>query len=51
MPSVKRNLARHIEPEPQDAAMTINDLLSVLDHNDDVEAVDRLEVELGLRFP
>ena len=44
-------LAQHIEPGPQDAEKTINDLLSVLDRNDVVEAVDRLEVELGLRFP
>lgn len=44
-------LARHIEPGPRDAEKTINDLLAVLDRNDIVESVDRLEVELELRFP
>ena len=44
-------LARFIEPGPRDPDKTINELLAVLDRNDVVESVDRLEVELGLRFP
>jgi hypothetical protein len=44
-------LAQYTEPGPRDADETINQLLAVLDHNDVVESVDRLEVELGLRFP
>jgi hypothetical protein len=44
-------LAQYIEPGPRDADETINQLLAILDHNDVVESVDRLEVELGLRFP
>ena len=43
-------LAQHIELGPRDAETTIENLLAVLDRNDVVEAVDRLEVELGLRF-
>lgn len=44
-------LAGYVEPGPRDAEKTINDLLSILDRNDVVEAVDRQEVELGLRSP
>jgi hypothetical protein len=44
-------LARYIEHGPRDAEQTINELLAVLDRTDVVESVDRLEIELGLRFP
>jgi hypothetical protein len=44
-------LARYIEPGPRDCEQTINELLAVLDRTDVVKSVDRLEVELGLRFP
>jgi hypothetical protein len=42
-------LADYIQPGPRDCEKTINDLLAVLDRDDVVEAVDRLEVETGVR--
>jgi hypothetical protein len=44
-------LADYVEPGPRDSDKTINELLFVLDRNDLVEAVDRLEAGLGLRLP
>jgi hypothetical protein len=43
-------LADYIHPGPRDAEKTLNDLLSVLDRNDIVEAVDRLEAGTGMRL-
>jgi hypothetical protein len=43
-------LADHIQPGQRDCAKTINDLLSMLDRNDVVEAVDRLEARTGMRI-
>jgi len=43
-------LADYIQPGAQDAEKTIRDLLSVLDRDDIVEAVDRLEDASGLRM-
>jgi hypothetical protein len=43
-------LADYIQPGSLDCAKTINDLLSVLDRSDVVEAVDRLEAGVGLRL-
>jgi len=43
-------LADYIQPGPRDCAKTINELLSVLDRNDVVEAVDRLEAGPKLRM-
>jgi hypothetical protein len=43
-------LADYIHPGPRDAEKTLNDLLSVLDRNDVVEAVDRLEASTGMRM-
>ncbi|MDB5616116.1 hypothetical protein [Tardiphaga sp.] len=42
-------LADYIQPGPRDPAKTINELLAVLDRNDVVEAVDRLEAGAGMR--
>ena len=42
-------LADYIQPGPRDCEKTINELLAVLDRDDVVEAVDRLEVETGVR--
>jgi len=42
-------LADYIHPGPRDAEKTLNELLSVLDRNDVVEAVDRLEAGTGMR--
>lgn len=42
-------LADYIHPGPRDAEKTINELLSVLDRGDVVEAVDRLEAGTGMR--
>lgn len=44
-------LAGYVEPGPQNADKTINELLFILDRNDVVEAVDRQEVECSLRSP
>ena len=44
-------LAGYIEPGPRDADATINRLLTILDRNDLVAAVDRVEGEIGLRLP
>ena len=44
-------LASYIEPGPRDAEATINTLLTILDSNGLVAAVDRVEGELGLRSP
>ena len=46
-------LSRYIEPGNSriDREQTINDLLSILDRSDLVEAADRLEAQLGLRIP
>ena len=44
-------LADYIQPGPRDAEMTLNDLLSVLDRDDVVEAVDRLDAGTGMRVP
>jgi hypothetical protein len=43
-------LADYIEPGTRNAEKTIQDLLDVLDRNDVVEAVDRLENATGLRL-
>lgn len=43
-------LADYIQPGSRDAAQTINELLSVLDRNDVVEAVDGLEAGTGMRW-
>jgi hypothetical protein len=43
-------LADYIQPGPRDCEKTINDLLSVLDRSDVVEAVDRPEAGVGLRL-
>jgi hypothetical protein len=43
-------LADYIEPGTRNAEKTIQDLLDVLDRNDVVEAVDRLEDATGLRL-
>jgi hypothetical protein len=43
-------LAAYIEPGPRDNEKTINLLLDVLDRNEVVEAVDRLEDATGLRL-
>jgi hypothetical protein len=42
--------ADYIQPGSRDAAQTINELLSVLDRNDVVEAVDGLEAGTGMRW-
>ncbi|MDB5621063.1 hypothetical protein [Tardiphaga sp.] len=42
-------LADYIQPGTRDPAKTINELLAVLDRNDVVEAVDRLEDGTGMR--
>jgi hypothetical protein len=41
-------LAEYVQPGPRDAEKTINDLLSVLDRDDVVEAVDRLKAGTGM---
>jgi hypothetical protein len=43
-------LADYIQPGQHDSAKTINELLSVLDRKDVVEAVDRLEAGIGMRW-
>jgi hypothetical protein len=43
-------LAAYIEPGPRNSEKTIQQLLDVLDRNDVVEAVDRLEDATGLRM-
>jgi hypothetical protein len=43
-------LARYAEPGQRDSEKTIQQLLKVLDRNDVVEAVDRLEDATGLRL-
>jgi hypothetical protein len=43
-------LADYIHPGPRDADKTIDALLSVLDRDDVVEAVDRLETGTGMRL-
>jgi hypothetical protein len=43
-------LADYIEPGTRNAEKTIQDLLDVLDRNEVVEAVDRLEDATGLRL-
>lgn len=42
-------LADYIHPGPRNAETTVNALLSVLDRDDVVEAVDRLEAGTGMR--
>jgi hypothetical protein len=42
-------LAEHVLPGPRDSEKTINALLSVLDRDDVVAAVDRLEAGNGTR--
>jgi hypothetical protein len=42
-------LADYVHPGPRDCEKTINALLSVLDRDDVVEAVDRLEAGTGMR--
>ena len=44
-------LAGYLEPGHRDCEATINRLLAILDRNDLVAAIDRLEGELGLRLP
>ena len=44
-------LASYVEPGKRNADRTIDRLLAILDRNDVVAIVDRLEVELGVRFP
>ena len=44
-------LARHIEPGKRDPEDTIEQLLSILDRSELVEAVDRIVGALGLRLP
>ena len=44
-------LAKYIEPGPRDVYKTLKSLLSLLDSNEVVESIDRLEVKYGLRFP
>jgi hypothetical protein len=41
-------LASYIEPGPRNSDKTIQQLLDVLDRNEVVEAVDRLEEDFGL---
>jgi hypothetical protein len=43
-------LAAYVEPGPHASEKTIQQLLDVLDRNDVVEAVDRLEDATGLRM-
>ena len=43
-------LASYIEPGKRNADQAMVKLLSILDRNDVVETVDRLEVELGIRI-
>jgi hypothetical protein len=43
-------LADYVHPGPRDPDQTINALLSVLDRDDVVEAVDRLEASTGMRL-
>ena len=43
-------LASYVEPGDRDCERTIDELLSILDRNDIVEAVDRLEAKMGLRL-
>jgi hypothetical protein len=43
-------LAPYIEPGPRNSETTIQQRLDVLDRNDVVEAVDRLEYATGLRM-
>jgi hypothetical protein len=42
-------LADYVQPGPRDCETTINELLAVLDRDDVVEAVDRLEGDTGVR--
>lgn len=42
-------LADYVQPGPRDAERTLQQLLEVLDRNDVVEAVDRLEAGTGMR--
>jgi urease gamma subunit len=43
-------LADYVQPGPRDGERTIQQLLEVLDRNDVIEAVDRLEAKVGLRL-
>jgi hypothetical protein len=43
-------LATYVEPGPRNSEKTIQQLMDVLDRNDVVEAVDRLEDATGLRM-
>ncbi len=43
-------LADYVRPGPRNGEKTIKELLKVLDRNDVVEAVDRLEDAHGLRM-
>jgi urease gamma subunit len=43
-------LADHVQPGARDGEKTIQQLLEVLDRNDVVEAMDRLETETGTRL-
>ena len=43
-------LADYIQLRPRDSEKTIDALLSVLDRDDAVEAVDRLEAGTGMRL-
>ena len=42
-------LADYVQPGSTDADKTVQQLLEVLDRDDVVEAVDRLEAETGMR--
>ena len=42
-------LADYVQPGPRDSEKTIQQLLEVLDRDDVVEAVDRLEAGTGMR--
>ena len=44
-------LAQYIESGPRDAEKPLKSLLSLIDRNEVVESIDRLEVKYGLRFP
>ncbi len=43
-------LANYLQPSSRDAAKTIEELLTVLDQDDVVEAVDRRETQTGPRM-
>lgn len=42
-------IAHYVHPDPRNCEETINNLLPVLDRDDVVQAVDRLEAGTGMR--